>query len=92
MKGSVVPSRAADIARLNAIRAMFDRHGYAANGADARARILYFMQLGYQALDLRKDAYTHMSRVSPRIHGFTLNVAEPADIEEFLELLNGVNR
>jgi hypothetical protein len=33
---------------------MFARHGYGAAEADARARILYYMQLGYHALDVRE--------------------------------------
>lgn len=83
---------AADTARLDAIRAMFDRHGYAATEADARARILYFMQLGYHALDLREDTETRMSRVAAYIHGFTGEAADTADIAEFITYVNGLNR
>lgn len=83
---------AADAARLSAIRAMFDRHDYATDDADARARILYFMQLGYHALDLREDVDTRMSRVAAYIHGFTGEHAEPADIAEFITYVNGLNQ
>ncbi|GAB5446828.1 TetR/AcrR family transcriptional regulator [Gymnodinialimonas sp.] len=82
---------AADAARLDAIRAMYDRHGYPADEADARARILYFMQLGYHALDLREDIDTRMSRVAAYIHGFTGEVAHPADVKEFIAYVNGLN-
>lgn len=76
---------AADTARLDAVRAMFDRHDYAPEDADARARILYFMQLGYHALDLREDMETRMSRVSAYVLGFTGISPQNTDIEEFLD-------
>lgn len=83
---------AADTTRLNAVRAMFDRHGYPPAEADARARILYFMQLGYHALDLREDIATRMSRVSAYIYGFTGKTPDPPDIEEFLAYVNSLNQ
>lgn len=81
----------ADTARLEAIRAMFSRHDYPLKEADARARILYFMQLGYHALDLREDIDTRMSRVAAYLHGFTGQIAKPTDIEEFLTYVNGLD-
>ncbi|MEY8828487.1 TetR/AcrR family transcriptional regulator, partial [Sedimentitalea sp. XS_ASV28] len=45
---------AADGERLRAVRAMYERFGYSEYDADTRARILYFMQLGYHALELRE--------------------------------------
>ena len=82
---------AADASRLHAIRAMFERHAYGAEDADARARILYFMQLGYHALDLREDIETRMSRVAAYVHGFTGRTPEPTDIEEFVSYVNDLN-
>lgn len=81
---------AADAARLDAIRAMFVRHDYHPEEADARARILYFMQLGYHALDLREDIETRMSRVEAYLHGFTGTPAQPSDTESFLEYVEGL--
>ncbi|MBY4891342.1 TetR/AcrR family transcriptional regulator [Rhodobacteraceae bacterium N5(2021)] len=83
---------AADTARLEAIRAMFDRHDYPNGEAEARARILYFMQLGYHALDLHEDIDTRMSRVAAYIDGFTGQTADPADIAEFITYVNGLNQ
>lgn len=80
----------ADATRLTAIRAMFTRHGFVDAEADTRARILYFMQLGYHALDLREDIDTRMSRVADYLHGFTGQIAEPADIAEFLAFVEDV--
>lgn len=82
----------ADTARLAAIRAMFIRHSYTDTDADARARILYFMQLGYHALDLREDIDTRMSRVAAYLHGFTGKVAQPSDTQEFLPYVNDLNQ
>ncbi len=62
---------AADEIRIEAVTAMFARHGYEPDEADARARILYFMQLGYHALDIREHIDTRLSRVSGYLLGFT---------------------
>ena len=74
----------ADAARLEAVHQIFLRHTYADPEADARARILYFMQLGYHALDFRENVATRMSRVPAYLHGFTGQHAEARDIDEFL--------
>ncbi|MFK7751276.1 MAG: TetR/AcrR family transcriptional regulator [Sedimentitalea sp.] len=50
--------RAVDIsddARIGAIKGMFERHAYAAPEATIRARIVYFAQIGYEALDARES-------------------------------------
>ena len=62
---------AADRTRLEAVTDMFARHGYAPEDADARARILYYMQLGYHALDVREPMSLRMSRIRPYLRGFT---------------------
>ncbi|KAB7613516.1 TetR/AcrR family transcriptional regulator [Amylibacter sp. SFDW26] len=61
----------ADRDRLLAIDAMFQRHGFSKYDADARARILYYMQLGYHALEVREPMETRMSRLEGYIRGFT---------------------
>ncbi len=68
---------AADDARLDAIRDMFLRHDYAPVDADARARILYFMQLGYHALEVRETMALRMSRLEPYLQGFTGRDPDP---------------
>ena len=62
---------AADKARLDAITAMFARHGYPDAEADSRARILYFQQLGYHALDIMEPMEVRISRVEGYLRGFT---------------------
>jgi AcrR family transcriptional regulator len=43
-----------DADRTEAVRAMFLRHGYQGRDALVRARVLYYMQIGYYALDIRE--------------------------------------
>lgn len=44
-----------DAARIRAIAGMFERFGYAEKEADVRARVVYFTQIGYDALDQRES-------------------------------------
>ena len=62
---------AADAQRLSAIKDVYVRHGFAEAEADARARILYFMQLGYHALEIREQLDLRLSRVESYLKGFT---------------------
>lgn len=62
---------AADKTRLAAIAGMFAHHGYDAVDADARARILYFMQIGYHAAEMRETMEERVSRIEAFLIGFT---------------------
>ena len=75
----------ADAARIDAVTELFARHGYSPVDADARARILYFMQLGYHALEVRETIETRMSRLAPYVQGFTGQEPDLDAIEEFLD-------
>ncbi|MEL6572091.1 MAG: TetR/AcrR family transcriptional regulator [Pseudomonadota bacterium] len=74
---------AADDARLAAVIAMFVRHGYAAEEAGWRARIIYFMQLGYHALEITESMDTRMARLPGYIMGFTGRPADPEVVAGF---------
>lgn len=76
---------AADAARIAAVVEMFGNHGYTAQDADARARILYFMQLGYHALDVRETMELRMSRVGSYLEGFTGRPADPEHLAAFMQ-------
>lgn len=67
----------ADATRIDAITGMFARYGYGKTDADARARILYFMQLGYHALEVREPLALRLSRLEPYIEGFTGQPPDP---------------
>ncbi len=76
---------AADSARIDAVTAMFARHGYDQAEAGARGRILYFMQLGYHALDVREPIEIRMSRVPGYLKGFTGHAPDPDALTTFLQ-------
>jgi len=81
---------AADAARANAIRDMFLRHGYDATEAFTRARIIYFMQIGYYALVENEPFETRFSLLKPYLVSFTGQEPDPAEMAEFLELAWGL--
>jgi AcrR family transcriptional regulator len=62
---------AADTARIQAIAAMFRRHGYEEGEAFIRARVLYFMQVGYYALEVREPLDVRLSYTKAYIRSFT---------------------
>lgn len=74
---------AADRTRIDAVTAMFARHGYTDYDADVRARILYFMQLGYHALEVREPMDERMNRLEGYVRGFTGQDPEPAVMAAF---------
>lgn len=81
---------AADAARIAAVTGMFTAHDYPAEEADARARILYFMQLGYHALDVREPLDERLTRAWPYMQQFTgrpPDVKAMADFERFARAL-----
>lgn len=73
----------ADAHRIAAVTDMFARFDYPPDEADARARILYFMQLGYHALDIREDMDTRMSRIESYLLGFSGTEADPQAVAAF---------
>lgn len=68
---------AADALRLKAVTAMFERHGYSPYEADTRARILYFMQCGYHALEVREPMQARTARLEGYLLGFTGVAPDP---------------
>lgn len=82
---------AADATRLKAICAMFERFGYTDYDADTRARILYFMQLGYHALEVREPMDARMARLDGYLLGFTGVDPDPNTIASFRNFVAGLN-
>jgi AcrR family transcriptional regulator len=81
----------ADATRLKAVAAMFERFGYTEYDADIRARILYFMQLGYHALELREPMEARLARLEGYLRGFTgtePDASAVADLRTFVETRN----
>jgi AcrR family transcriptional regulator len=77
---------AADEARVTAIRDMFLRHGFDETEAFTRARIIYFMQIGYYALVENEPFETRFALLKPYLVSFTGQEPDAAEIAEFLGL------
>ncbi len=81
----------ADAARLTAVASMFERFGYSKADADTRARILYFMQLGYHALELREPMEARMARLEGYLRGFTGVEPDAEVVADFRAFVEGLN-
>lgn len=73
----------ADDERLGAIRDMFLRHGYDEEDAFIRARVLYYMQIGYYMLDVKEPLEARLSHVAAYLRSFTGKEPTQADIADF---------
>lgn len=79
-----------DTARQQAIAAMFERHGYDAAEADIRARVLYYQQIGYYALELSETVEERLSRVAGYLYCFTGVKPSEAEVAEFAQFARSV--
>ncbi|WP_195179477.1 TetR/AcrR family transcriptional regulator [Mesorhizobium sp. INR15] len=73
----------ADDQRVNAIRDMFLRHGYDQEDAFVRARVLYFMQIGYYSLELNEPMSSRLPHVASYLRSFTGQEPSVQDVEDF---------
>jgi len=73
----------ADEERLAAIRAMYRRHGYDEEDAFIRARVLYYMQVGYYVLDVKEPMETRLSHLEAYLRAFTGREPTAAQIKRF---------
>lgn len=74
---------AADAARLNAIRTMFNRFGYTPGEADVRARTVYLTQIGYISMQVRESMEERLSRVPDYVTTFTGQRPTDSEIARF---------
>jgi len=74
---------AADERRLTAIEDMYARHGANAYQAEIKARILYYMQIGYYALELEEPTEARLSNVAAYTQGFTGETPREAELAAF---------
>ncbi len=72
-----------DALRLDALTGMFTRFGYADAEATTRARVLYFMQLGYDFAELGEAAEARLAMVPHYLFVFTGQHASDSEIEDF---------
>lgn len=73
----------ADDKRLAAIKRMFQRHGSDEEDAFIRARVLYYMQIGYYVLDIKEPMEARLSHLDAYLRTFTGHEATPAQIRRF---------
>ncbi|WP_425537731.1 TetR/AcrR family transcriptional regulator [Pseudaminobacter soli (ex Li et al. 2025)] len=74
---------AADDERLGAIRDMYLRHGYDEEDAFIRARVLYYMQIGYYTLDVKEQLETRLGHLAAYLRSFTGQEPSEADVAHF---------
>jgi AcrR family transcriptional regulator len=72
-----------DRVRTEALKALFVRFGYEDENAFVRARVLYYMQIGYYALDLREPIETRLGLTPHYLKAFTGVDATEAEIDAF---------
>ncbi len=72
-----------DARRLEALHAMFARYGYSEVEAETRARVLYYMQIGYDLAQLNEPIATRISMVPHYLYVFTGVEPKPEEVEEF---------
>ncbi|MGX5846594.1 TetR/AcrR family transcriptional regulator [Mesorhizobium sp. PL10] len=77
----------ADNDRLGAIRAMYRRHGYDEEDAFIRARVLYYMQIGYYVLDLKEPVEARVSHLAAYLRAFTGQEPSEADVAHFMHFI-----
>jgi AcrR family transcriptional regulator len=73
-----------DTARHAAIAEMFIRHGYDPAEADIRARVLYYQQIGYYALELAETQEERLPRLAGYLYCFTGVRPSAEEVEEFI--------
>ena len=75
--------RAEDDARVEAISQLYRRHGWDEAGAFIRARVLYFMQIGYYALELNEPREQRLRYTGDYVQSFTGQAPQPGEVEAF---------
>ncbi|MER9231510.1 TetR/AcrR family transcriptional regulator [Mesorhizobium sp. M0622] len=77
----------ADNDRLSAIRDMYRRHGYDDEDAFIRARVLYYMQIGYYVLDIKEPVEARVSHLAAYLRSFTGQEPSEADVAHFMRFI-----
>ena len=72
-----------DGVRTEALKALFVRFGYEGEDAFVRARVLYYMQIGYYALDLGEPTETRLNLTPHYLKAFTGVAPDTAEVDAF---------
>ena len=81
---------AEDERRLDAIRQMFERFGYAAEDADVRARTVYLVQIGYISMQVQESTATRMARVQRYVEFYSGRSPTASEMARFFARLKFV--
>lgn len=73
----------ADVIRLDALRDMLIRWGYAPEDADVRARAVYLVQIGYISMQVNEELATRMQRIPGYVEIYTGKRPQPREIARF---------
>ena len=79
-----------DETRLAALTGMFERFGYDPTEAMTRARVLYFMQLGYNSADLGETLEYRLSMVPSYLYCFTGRRPTESELDTFADYARAV--
>jgi AcrR family transcriptional regulator len=72
-----------DRVRTDALKTLFVRFGYADEEALVRARVLYYMQIGYYALDLKEPIEARLNLTPHYLKAFTGAAPSETEVEAF---------
>ena len=78
----------ADSTRVKAITNLFSRYAYPMPEAFIRARVIYFAQIGFYALDVKESLSTRLSYTEAYYECFTGKTLSPALADSFRKRLN----
>lgn len=76
-----------DAQRVDAIRKLYARHGYDEENALVRARVLYYMQIGYYLLDLKESLEVRVSHTAAYLRSFSGQEPTQADVDYYREVI-----
>ena len=80
-----------DDARLNALESMFTRFHYEPLDAKTRARVLYYMQIGYEEAELDEPLDQRMALVPHYLRVFTGREANQREVNDFIAYATKIN-
>ena len=81
-----------DAARVAAFAALFERFDYTATEAEVRARVMYFMQVGYYALELSEPIEERLKRVHDYVLCFTGQTPRKTEVDALVAYSIKANR
>lgn len=73
----------AEAIRIDALTEMYAYHGYSPRNAEIQAKTLYFMQVGYYALEVDETIEERLEYVNDYVRAFSGSTATKEELERF---------